>query len=85
MYGVCCAFHPCNRIKFQVLDNFPDRKATKWEMDVPRGCAPAVRSIEFRVVQKKKCIDAMQSRITEHAPFLRDSSVYSEGRRMELV
>jgi hypothetical protein len=51
VYGVGCAFHPRNRIDIQVLDNLPDRKATKGEVDVPEA-ALKLRSIEFRVVQK---------------------------------
>jgi len=52
MYSVCCAFQPCNRIDIQVLDDIPDRKDTKGEVDVPEA-ALELLSIEIGVVQKR--------------------------------
>jgi len=51
MYRVGCAFHPHNWIDIQVLDNLPNRKATKGEMDVSEA-ALKLCGIEFRVIQK---------------------------------
>jgi hypothetical protein len=52
VYGVYCAFFPYNRINIRVLDNLPDGKGTKWEVDVSEA-ALELCSIEFRVVLKR--------------------------------
>ena len=59
MYRVCCAFNSCNWIDLQILDNVPDRKATKREVDVPEA-ALELCSIEFRTV-KKRDVSAQRS------------------------
>ena len=45
-------FHTCNWIDLQILDDVPDGKDTKGEVDVPEA-ALELCSIEFRIVQKR--------------------------------
>jgi hypothetical protein len=52
MYRVCSAFQPCNGIDTQVLDDIPNRKGTKGEVDVPEA-ALELCGIEIRIVQKR--------------------------------